>query len=383
MPILTLPNGKSSKITWGADPEFLLVDRLTDMLVPAFEVKGLGTKGKPTPLIDRPEVGVLADGVSLELNVFRPVSSSYRLWELINRGLYAFCNQFQAYYTSDKNSATWSGKTLEHPQFMTLGCDPDQDAYAQGAPRPAVKPEDFEFTKAGIKQAARFAGGHIHIGIDPWPNIPKHVFVQVLDCIYFSCFNKGSYVNNGMAATYRKAGLYRDKPYGVEYRTPNTSWTKSQGLFTNFTSMVEGFVANVTDPDSLEFESAVRTFREVSSLPRYQHPFNLPAREAAEMLSPLFTGLPSGTLVEINKEDPLEHAPDDEIEFPEVQEFVDRDQEDRVQVLLQRARGDVALRGNGDRIDRMIREMNQEAVPDLEEILRGQDQQAQRNRANG
>jgi len=106
-----------------------------------------------------------------------------------------------------------------------IGCQPDWNAYTG---EQNVRPE----SKASI----RAAGGHIHLGwtkdVDPFD--PNHfddcrAVVKQLDHFlgtYSLCWDKDS-TRRGM---YGKAGAFRPKPYGVEYRTLSNAWLKSPEL---------------------------------------------------------------------------------------------------------------------------------------------------------
>lgn len=100
-----------------------------------------------------------------------------------------------------------------------LGCDPDYSAYTMKAnPRP-----DGEKT-------FRTGAGHIHIG---WgADIPidneEHIaicaeFVKTLDATVGMFM---TYIDRDplRRELYGKAGAFRPKPYGVEYRTPSNMW---------------------------------------------------------------------------------------------------------------------------------------------------------------
>jgi Phage phiEco32-like COOH.NH2 ligase-type 2 len=106
-----------------------------------------------------------------------------------------------------------------------LGCDPDFSAYTMKAnPRP-----DGEKT-------FRTGAGHIHIG---WgADIPveneEHFgicaeFVKTLDTTVGMFM---AYVDRDplRRSLYGKAGAFRPKPYGVEYRTPSNVWIRNRDL---------------------------------------------------------------------------------------------------------------------------------------------------------
>jgi hypothetical protein len=103
-----------------------------------------------------------------------------------------------------------------------LGCDPDFCAYTLEAnPRP-----DGD-------RLFRTGAGHIHIGWGadiPVDNREHHEicasFVKMLDAtvgLFMICIDR----DNRRRELYGKAGAYRAKPYGVEYRFPSNVWLRS------------------------------------------------------------------------------------------------------------------------------------------------------------
>lgn len=100
-----------------------------------------------------------------------------------------------------------------------LGCDPDYDAYTL-APNPRPDGE----------RPFRTGAGHVHIG---WgADIPvdneEHIeicanFVKILDAtvgLFMTMIDD----EPRRRELYGKAGAFRPKPYGVEYRTPSNVW---------------------------------------------------------------------------------------------------------------------------------------------------------------
>lgn len=121
----------------------------------------------------------------------------------------------QGYYDSLPDSA------------KELGCDPDFCAYSEDPFEPNPRPDG----DSGL----RGAGGHIHIGwgADIPLDHPDHIEI----CRQF-IRNMDIFVGLGMTIidtderrrqVYGKAGAYRPKSYGVEYRTPSNAWLKSEG----------------------------------------------------------------------------------------------------------------------------------------------------------
>jgi hypothetical protein len=102
-------------------------------------------------------------------------------------------------------------KHLVSDQAKTFGCDPDNDAYTGGKQRvyvPAVT-------------RWRSAGGHVHLGGDF--NCPD--FVAALFAELFISVKNSLYAGDTERKLwYGKPGIFRSKPYGIEYRTLDNQW---------------------------------------------------------------------------------------------------------------------------------------------------------------
>lgn len=107
-----------------------------------------------------------------------------------------------------------------------LGCDPDFCAYSEDIFAPNPRPDG----DSGLRSAA----GHIHIGwgadipvdSEEHINVCRHI-VKNLD----ATVGLGMLLIDGdteRRKLYGKAGAYRPKTYGVEYRTPSNAWVGSR-----------------------------------------------------------------------------------------------------------------------------------------------------------
>lgn len=201
------------KLTLGADPEFFVFkkDDPSYGVVPACGLFG-GTKRNPVML--SPNGGYLEDGAAVEFNV-APASSFSELRNRIFEHVTLFKNRFPEYEIYGPSAASFDPKLLKStPQLQVIACE--ADLYAYGLRN---KPQ---INKFGHR---RFAGGHIHIGIDPWPeNLSKKAVIQYLDAVlYYRCIRVHG-ANIYRYAFYGYPGLYRETSYGVEYRSPDNWW---------------------------------------------------------------------------------------------------------------------------------------------------------------
>lgn len=114
---------------------------------------------------------------------------------------------------SRSSFAIYEDDQLEHPGAKEAGCEPDFNAYQGGSVNPAP-PLD--------RMPIRSAGGHIHIGVDLKTEEELLKLVKTLDLLISVPAMKHESLDRKIL--YGKAGSFRCKPYGVEYRTPSNWW---------------------------------------------------------------------------------------------------------------------------------------------------------------
>lgn len=118
--------------------------------------------------------------------------------------------------------------TAAGPQALEIGCDPDFDAYSEN---PAIHREVSVESFNGL----RFAGLHIHLGYNKPDEIPRDAVAKLMDLI--------TVVSNCSPdlerAKFYGPGLFRPKPYGVEYRSLSTDLIHSWRLFANAWKLAE------------------------------------------------------------------------------------------------------------------------------------------------
>jgi len=215
----------STSFTFGADPEVFV--KYKGKPVSVYETGLRGDKKAPF----KTSVGaVQQDGFAAEFNI-DPVPS----WDFDR-----FNQNIVKTIADIREELNRNGKTYNlavqpvmdfDPDYMAsmpahvkeLGCDPDFNAYTlQANPRP-----DGD-------RAFRSGAGHIHYG---WgADIPvdneDHIeicanFIKALDATVgmFMCFIDRDPRRRDL---YGKAGAFRPKPYGVEYRTPSNAWISTK-----------------------------------------------------------------------------------------------------------------------------------------------------------
>lgn len=212
-----------TKFTIGCDPELFLKD--TEGRPLSAHDLILGTKKEPY------KIGPGAyqvDGIAAEFNT-DPVDSSD--FDGFNANVVRMLKEVQK-AVQEKNP---SARLVVQPvlefdkafadslpeEAKELGCDPDFDAYTL---KPNPRPDGDRLFRTG--------SGHLHVG---WgAGIPvenqEHIeicanFVRMLDATVGMVM---TYIDRDprRRELYGKAGAFRPKPYGVEYRTPSNVWLK-------------------------------------------------------------------------------------------------------------------------------------------------------------
>lgn len=203
----------------GADPELFIRDS-KGKLVGAHNFIP-GTKKNPSPVQD----GALqVDGMAAEFNI-TPVATSGQLIHNVNSVLRQLKRFIPETYTLDISPVAHFDKEVMRAAPETaleLGCDPDFNAWSQEMNPPPSLADEF----------MRTAAGHIHIGwtVDKNVHDPDHFFmccavVRQLD-FFLGVPSLMLDGNNERRKMYGKAGAFRPKPYGVEYRVLSNFWIK-------------------------------------------------------------------------------------------------------------------------------------------------------------
>ena len=205
-------------LTIGFDPEFFFQDK-DGKFISAVGLVG-GSKDNPMPIGNG--CFVQEDNVAVEFNTPAIVLTgrSYKdvAKEVHEHFQYVFnwveenvCKKHDL-TISKVASAIFDEDQLQTEAAKTFGCDPDYNAYTgQENPRPRG-PEGL-----------RTCGGHIHIGYGGCDKEFNRNIIKELD----STIGLLSVLNDPDARRrqlYGKAGAYRDKSYGVEYRTLSNYW---------------------------------------------------------------------------------------------------------------------------------------------------------------
>ena len=235
--------------TIGCDPE-LFIENEKKECVPIFNYS-TGTKTDP----EKTSFGALqVDGMALEYNINPLVLTRNNAEEFVNKNYEAkdFITSRipNGYKISRKASFTFSQDVFEKvPEHCKiLGCDPDYNAYTLSVNE---RPDPEKLGKATF----RTAGGHIHIGWlgdgekpfdvnDQGHFLDCAIVTKLLDQLLYTSFSRLD-PDKERIKLYGGPGVFRPKPYGVEYRSLSNNWTFSKRkiltVFNRLTQL-EGFL---------------------------------------------------------------------------------------------------------------------------------------------
>jgi len=192
-------------VTIGADPEIFFAKG--DELVSAVGYIG-GDKWAPKLLGNG--FAILEDNVAGEFNI--PPADNYTAFDnniVIGMNALAEVALKNNMKCSMKAYGYFSDKELDSDAARLFGCEPDYNAWTRWENEPPSADKNF-----------RSAGGHVHVGCkdaDPVAIIrAMDLFLGVPSVILDKDKDRRS--------LYGKAGSFRYKPYGCEYRTLSNFW---------------------------------------------------------------------------------------------------------------------------------------------------------------
>lgn len=207
-------------ITIGADPElFVRKDGLP------FSAHGLipGTKKAPH-VVDKGAVQV--DGMALEFNI-DPAPDADQFVSNVTTVLSMLASMVPDYTLDVSPSMHFSQEVMgtQPPEALELGCEPDFNAYHAGINEsPEAHP------------TMRVAGGHVHVGFIEGADITNEGYLEAcrtlvrqLD-VYLGLPSVILDDNKERRLMYGKAGSFRPKNYGLEYRVLSNFWIRSPEL---------------------------------------------------------------------------------------------------------------------------------------------------------
>lgn len=225
----------------GCDPEIFLKDAAGGLVASCGLIGGSKEHPRPLPLGEG--YAVQEDNVAIEFNI-PPAESAEQFINHINSTMEHLRKEIGAMglVFGNESAAFFPRAQLIHPGALEFGCDPDFNAWTRKMnPRPKAPDETL-----------RSAGGHVHIGLDIQPTGERTIMlIKLMDL-----FTVGSVLmDNGQLRKelYGKAGAFRTKSYGLEYRSLSNFWVFEDKLidwvWKCTSSAVNAWHDNIINPD--------------------------------------------------------------------------------------------------------------------------------------
>jgi len=198
----------------GCDPEIFLRDASGALTASCDKIGGSKWAPRPLPIGDG--FAIQEDNVAIEFNI-PPSSSSEEFQNNINSAMAYIRKEIAeiGLQLTQESAALFPPMELMYPAAQEFGCEPDFNAWTKGAINPRPSAED---------KTLRSAGGHVHIGLDVLPS--KKDALRLVKLMDLFCSVPAVRMDNGILRKelYGKAGAFRPKPYGLEYRTMSNFW---------------------------------------------------------------------------------------------------------------------------------------------------------------
>jgi hypothetical protein len=195
----------------GCDPEFFILKNGNPY--PAIGLIG-GTKENPLST-DREGCFMQEDNVMAEFNV-PPSEDPKELFDNMQHTIEYIAKRLpdDSFSTLIVPSLEFDPKILLHPQALVFGCDPDYNCWTLAINTPP-----------DVHTNLRTAGGHVHVGYDN-PTMEKSVELLKLMDYYIGIPSVLLDLDTKRRKIYGKAGAFRMKSYGFEYRVLSNFWIK-------------------------------------------------------------------------------------------------------------------------------------------------------------
>lgn len=208
------------KILVGADPELFMQDAQGAFVSAIGRIGGSKRAPRPLPLGDG--FAVQEDNVAVEFNI-PPADSREQFVNYINRTMSFLSDEvgkLGLHFVNVSATNKWSAEDMAHPAAHEFGCDPDFNAWDGGKRNPRPKATDTTL---------RTCGGHVHVGLKMRSMEQMLKAVKMMD-LFTSV--PAQIMDHGelRKQLYGKAGAFRKKPYGFEYRSLSNFWALSPTL---------------------------------------------------------------------------------------------------------------------------------------------------------
>ena len=233
----------------GCDPEVFVKNQQS--FVSAFGMIK-GDKRRPKKVKDG---AVQVDGMALEFNI-EPAEDEKTFVSNIDSVLTQLHSMVPDQHDIAAESSAdfgWDYIRRQPMKARDLGCDPDFDAYRGGV----------ENEKPDVNLSTRTAAGHVHIGWTEDKDVsdPHHfddciLITKMLDAtlgVPSVILDKNGAERRKM---YGKAGAFRPKSYGVEYRVLSNFWIFSEELQSWVYKNIQLALTKLKARQEIDFEQA-------------------------------------------------------------------------------------------------------------------------------
>ena len=210
----------------GTDTEFFLRDIKTNLPVTAIGKFG-GTKQEPITVMNTPGFCIQEDNVMPEINI--PACETANDFVKCTQQILGWLQneaKGKGLMVDISPSMSFTPEQLDHPQAKHIGCEPDYCVWTRSE-------NEFDESKRHLLKHLRSAGGHVHISFN---NTRKKITDQDKELLVMFCdllMGIPSVIldsDSERKKLYGKAGSFRFKDYGIEYRTLSNFWFRNKKL---------------------------------------------------------------------------------------------------------------------------------------------------------
>jgi len=219
--------------TMGCDPEVFVTKGDTEEIIPAWEF--LGSKEKPGYTKGNGDTNydgnpVYWDGFQAEFTTTSNVSCLGWMFDSVHNGMYSVITaaraKFKDAHLSIHSVLPVADEVLQaaKPEHVAFGCTPSKNAYG-------LSGRNLD----GRDCPVRFAGGHIHFGLQEYGGdikrlhkdeaLQRRIMFSLDSILGVACVSLFQKLDNPIRRDYYGLpGEYRLPPHGLEYRTLSNGW---------------------------------------------------------------------------------------------------------------------------------------------------------------
>lgn len=209
---------KINNILLGSDPEFFLFSQKENKFISAIGTNN-GTKDNPEPITDQGHF-IQVDGSSIEFNI-PPVNNSdnwIKELSFVTGYIKDTIATPKGLIISNAATAMFTDDQLDCPEAWEIGCCPDITCWTMEVNHPQ-----------GYYSNLRASGGHISVGYDKSNEKTSLELIRAMD-LYLGVPSILLDKDTLRRELYGKAGAFRFKEWGLEYRTLSNFWLFNKEL---------------------------------------------------------------------------------------------------------------------------------------------------------